>query len=261
MMGAECLMTYWYLGRAFNQIDDSDTMRLRRDMRNKSGGILAAPLAIAAPETGGWRDRDVVPVPIAYGLHIVDSAKDVSEIRVTRLTVRQGKKMGFSRSEIIDAADPQRVIAITTGIGMTLGNAPPSFSPIDMPPDLPDTEDLPALHVVFGASRDPDGWRLPVLAPKHASTSASLHLGPIHIVFEAAAMELAATALGTEAIQVEDWDVHFLAPGRLGPFLVQGEAMSGRGDRVLVRLTLIDEGANGVPIAAGAAVFRFASRD
>jgi hypothetical protein len=255
MMGTEGLMTYWYLGRAFNQIDDPDTMRLRRDMRNESGGIMAAPLAIAAPETGGWRDRDVVPVPIAYGLHIVDSANDVSEIRVTRLTVRQGKKMGFSRSEIVDAANPQRVIAITTGIGMTLGNAPPSFSPVDMPPDMPDTEDLPALHVVFGASRDPDGWRLPVLDPKHASTSASLHLGPIHIVFEAAAMELAAIALGTKAIQVEDWDVHFMAPGRLGPFLVQAETMSGCGERVLVRLTLIDEGANGAPIAAGVAVF------
>lgn len=255
MMGTEGLMTYWYLGRAFNQIDDPDTMRLRRDMRNESGGIMAAPLAIAAPETGGWRDRDVVPVPIAYGLHIVDSAKDVSEIRVTRLTVRQGKKMGFSRSEIVDSANPQRVIAITTGIGMTLGNAPPSFSPIEMPPDIPDTEDLPALHVVFGASRDPDGWRLPVLDPKHASTSASLHLGPIHIVFEAAAMELAAIALGTEAVQVEDWDVHFMAPGRLGPFLVQAEAMNGCGERVLVRLTLIDEGVNGAPIAAGVAVF------
>ena len=68
-------------------------------------------------------------------------------------------------------------------------------------------------------------------------------------------MELAAIALGTEAIQVEDWDVHFVAPGRLGPFLVQAEAMSGCGERVLVRLTLIDEGANGAPIAAGVAVF------
>jgi hypothetical protein len=255
MMGADGLMTYWYLGRAFNQIDDPDTMRLRHDMRNERGGIMAAPLAIAAPETGGWRDRDVVPIPVAYGLHIVDSAKDVTEIRVTRRTVRQGRKMGFSRSEIVDAADSQRIIAITTGIGMTLGDAPTSFSPIDMPPDMPDTADLPALHVVFGVSRDPDGWRLPVLGPKHASTTASLHLGPIHVAFEAAAMERAATEVGTEAIQIEDWDVHFMAPGRVGPFLVQAETMRGLGERVLVRLTLIDEGADGALIAAGAAVF------
>src|ERR1700676_125934 len=42
MMGEGGLMTYWYLGRAFNQHEDPDTMRLRRDMRNASGGILAA---------------------------------------------------------------------------------------------------------------------------------------------------------------------------------------------------------------------------
>jgi hypothetical protein len=53
MMGPEGLITYWYLGRAFNQEVDPDTMRLRPDMRNVSGGIIAAPLAIAAPETGG----------------------------------------------------------------------------------------------------------------------------------------------------------------------------------------------------------------
>jgi hypothetical protein len=157
MMGPSGLITYWYLGRAFNQHEDPDTVRLRHDMRNPAGGIMAAPLAIAAPETGGWRDRDVVPAPAAYGLHIVDDARDVSEIRVTRLTVRQGRKMGFSRSEIVDAAHPERVIAVTTGIGVALGVAPPAFQPIDLPPDTPDTADLPPLHVVFGATRDADG--------------------------------------------------------------------------------------------------------
>src|ERR1700689_1228466 len=119
MMGPGGLITYWYLGRAFNQTVDPDTMRLRRDMRNASGGIMAAPLAIAAPETGGWRDRDVVPAPVAYSLHILDDASDVEEIRVLRSTVRQGQKLGFSRSVIVDAANSERTIAITTGIGVT----------------------------------------------------------------------------------------------------------------------------------------------
>ena len=47
------------------------------------------------------------------------------EIRVTRSTVRRGAKMGFSRSVITDAADSSRVIAVTTGVGVTLGDAPP----------------------------------------------------------------------------------------------------------------------------------------
>ena len=51
LMGPEALITYWYLGRGFNQEVDPDTMSLRSDMRNSDGGLMAAPLAIAAPET------------------------------------------------------------------------------------------------------------------------------------------------------------------------------------------------------------------
>jgi hypothetical protein len=255
MMGPDGLMTYWYLGRAVNQDEDSDTMRIRRDMRNAAGGLMAAPLAIAAPETGGWQDRDAVPAPVAYGLHIIDSAKDVAEVRITRSTVRRGRRMGFSRSVITDASDPERTIAVTTGIGVTLGEAPPSFQPIDLPPDIPDTYDLPPLHVVFGVGRDADGWRLPPLGPSNASTSASLHLGPIHIAFEAAAMELAASSADTEALQIEDWDTHFVAPGRVGPFLVRAEASAGRSQRVVVHMKLVDEGADSAVVASGAAVF------
>jgi hypothetical protein len=259
MMGPDGLISYWYLGRAFNQDQDPETMRLRRDMRNPAGGILAAPLAIAAPETGGWRDREAVPAPVAYSLHILDDAADVAEVRIVRSTVRQGRTMGFSRSEITDAAQPGRVIAVTTGIGVKLGDAPPGFRPIDLPPDIPDTDDLPPLHVVFGARRDPDGWRLPALDPRLASTSASLHLGPIHVVFEAAAMEAAAARAGTDAIQAEDWDVHFTAPGTVGPFLVAAEAVAGgdgRKGRVGVRLTLVDEGRDRKVVASGLAVYR-----
>jgi hypothetical protein len=256
MLGPDGLITYWYLGRAFNQAEDPDTVRLRRDMRNSAGGIMAAPLAIAAPETGGWRDREAVPAPVTYGLHIIDDARGVSEIRVSRSTVRRGSRIGFSRSEITDAADTSRLIAVTTGVGVKLGDAPPSFQPVDLPPETPDTADLPPLHVVFGAQRDPDGWRLPALTSRLASTSASLHLGPIHVVFEAAATELAAELIGTETVQVEDWDVHFAAPGRAGPFLVLTNGSAGPGGRVVVRFTLVDEGRGRAVVAAGAATFR-----
>ena len=111
LMGPDGLITYWYLGRAFNQAEDPDVVRLRRDMRNGAGGIMAAPLAIAAPETGGWRDRETIPAPLTYGLHIIDDARDVAEIRVSRATVRQGRRTGFSRSEITDAADPSSVLS------------------------------------------------------------------------------------------------------------------------------------------------------
>jgi hypothetical protein len=231
-------------------------MKLRRDMRNSEGGIMAAPLALAAPETGGWRDREVIPAPVAYGLHILDDARGVSEIRITRSTVRRGRRMGFSRSEITDADDPTRVIAITTGIGITLGDAPPGFVPVDLPPDIPDTEDLPALAVVFGVNRDADGWRLPELSARHASTSASLHIGPIHVAFEAAAMEAATTHAHAVELQVEQWDTHFISPGTVGPFVVEVDSVAGQGDRVAARMTLLDEGRSNAIVAAGAATFR-----
>ena len=74
-------------------------------------------------------------------------------------------------------------------------------------------------------------------------------------MFEAAATELAAELAGTETVQVRDWDVHFVSPGRIGPFLVRSDGWAGPDGRVAVRFTLIDEGCDGVVVAAGAAAF------
>ncbi len=261
MLGPEGLISYWYLGRAVNQEDDPATMRIRSDMRNGAGGILAAPLSIAAPETGGWQDREVVPAPVAYSLQILDDAVDVAMVRVIRSTVHRGSRTGFSRSEIIDASDPSRVIAVTTGIGVTLGPVPPGFTPIDVPPDLSEIRDLPPLHVAFGVTREPDGWWLPPLDASRASTSASLHLGPIHVVFEVAATEAAAERAGTEQIQVEAWDVHFVKPGRTGPFLVTATVITGEGSqRIATRMAITDDGNEGALVASGTAVFRVGPR-
>lgn len=274
LMGPEGLVTYWYLGRAFNQEVDPDTMGLRSDMRNAGGGIMAAPLAIAAPETGGWKDREVIPAPMTYALHVLDPAHDVRTVRVTRETVRRGRKIGFSRSLVADADDPRRIIALTSGTGVALGEAPSGFRPVDLPPELPEV-DLPPLHVVFGAHRDPDGWRLPELTTRLASTSASLHLGPIHVVCEAAASEVAAAvadaghgmrsanggeldsgADGGAVLQIEDWEVYFVAPGRKGPFFARAEAWSGPAGKLLARFTLTDEGNEDAIVASGTAAFR-----
>ena len=273
LMGPEGLITYWYLGRGFNQEVDPDTMVLRSDMRNAGGGITAAPLAIAAPETGGWKDREVIPAPMTYALHVLDPAHDVRAVRVTRETVRRGRRIGFSRSVVADADNPRRIIALTSGTGVTLGEAPSGFRPVDLPPELPEV-DLPPLHVVFGAHRDPDGWRLPELTTRLASTSASLHLGPIHVVCEAAASEVAAAvadegydtrsanrgelnpgADGGAVLQVEDWEVYFVAPGQKGPFFARAEAWRGPGVKLLARFTLTDEGNDNAVVASGTAAF------
>jgi hypothetical protein len=230
------LLSYRYLGRNTAAVDrgGGETMRLRYDMRNPSGGIMAAPLCIASPESGGMADDEYVPSPVIASLHILDDARDVREIEVRREVIRIGRQMGFSRSKIVDAADPARVIALSEGMGVSLGQPPPGFEPVDNPPiDVEDSPAMPPLHVVFGARRRPDGaWELPELSDELSSPDAALHLGPIHVVLEAAAMELVSREAGSDALQVEDWHVMFVARGKVGPFRVGGEAIGGRPGRV-----------------------------
>lgn len=257
MMGSDGLMTYWYLGRTVNTLDDPDTMRLRRDMRNPAGGIMAAPLSIAAPDTGGFTDKETVPAPVVYSLRVLDDARDVEQIRIVHSVVRAGRTMGFGQTDIVDAADPDRVIAVATGVGVKIGEAPPGFQPIDLPPDIPDSSDLPPLHEAFGARRRAPGeWELPELDAKMASTSASLHLGPIHVVLEAAAVDVVSATVGTDRLQVEDWQVMFVAPGTVGPFVATGQAIAGRLGSVACRLTLRDEGKGGRVVSSALATFK-----
>ena len=256
------LLSYRYLGRSHAGMDTgaADTMRLRHDMRNAAGGIMAAPLCIASPEAGGMADDSFVPNPVVASLQVLDDARGVDEILVQREVVRIGRQMGFSRSRIVDAADPDRVIALSEGMGVSIGTPPEGFEPVDNPPiEVEDSPDLPPLHLVFGARRRPDGaWELPPLSDELSSPDAALHLGPIHVVLEAAATELAAARAGTDALQVESWHVMFTARGKVGPFRVAGEAAGGPGGgrRLGCRLSLHDEGNGDRVVATASATFQ-----
>jgi hypothetical protein len=255
------LLSYRYLGRSHAGMDTGadDTMRLRHDMRNAAGGIMAAPLCIASPEAGGMADDAYVPNPVVASLQVLDDARGVGEILIRREVVRIGRQMGFSRSEIVDAANPGRVIALSEGMGVSIGTPPEGFEPVDNPPiDVEDSPDLPPLHLVFGARRRPDGaWELPPLSDELSSPDAALHLGPIHVVLEAAATELAAARAGTDALQVRSWHVMFTARGKVGPFRVEGEAAGGDGGGpVGCRLSLRDEGNGDRVVATASATFQ-----
>ena len=256
------LLSYRYLGRLHRGFDTDadaaprDTMRLRFDMRNRSGGVMAAPLCIASPEAGGFSDIDAVPSPIVASMQIVDPASDVAEIEILRETVRTGRTTGFSRSRIVDAADPERTIALSEGVGVDIGPPPPGgFHPVENPPiAVVDSPSLPPLHVVFGAARAGDGtWSLPALSADLASPDAALHLGPIHVLGEAAATDAAEHALGVPA-QVSSWHVMFVSRGKVGPFPVSS-TVAVTGSRAAVQWTLSDAGNGGRVIATGTALF------
>jgi hypothetical protein len=263
MMGGDGLLTYRYLGRKTAMLhgEPHDTMRIRRDMRTTSGAIMAAPLAIASAEAGGFSDVTTVPAPVVAALHILDDGRGVDEIAIRRIPIHTGRTMGFSQSEIVDAADPSRVLAISYGTGIKLADTPPGFETLELPPEIADSPDLPPLWQVFGAQKRPDGqWELPAMMPENMSTSGSLHLGPTHVVLEAAATELAARHAGTDAVRVEDWTVMFVARGTDGPFVVDGAASSGGYGRIACRLSLRDQGRGSRIVASAVAMFRADNR-
>jgi hypothetical protein len=259
------LLSYRYIGRKYSSMDtgpEDNTVTLRRDMRNPAGGLLVAPLSISSPEGAVGSDRETVPNPVIHSCQILDPGHDVARIEVVDSeSLHLGSRMGYSRSKIVDADNPGRVIALTEGQGVKIGTVPDGLE--KMPPnplDIVDSPDLPRLWQVFGAFRRPDGhWGMPELTVDLASPDAALHIGPQHVLLETAASDYVSNLLGTDRLQIRAWHVMFLARGKSGPFRVDGEALHGAGDSVGVRLTLHDEGNNDRKVTTASALFQIVS--
>jgi hypothetical protein len=256
------LLSYRYIGRKYSSMDtgpEDNTVTLRRDMRNTTGGLLVAPLSISSPEGSVGSDRETVPNPVIHSCQILDPARDVTRIEVIESeSLHLGGRMGYSRSKIVDADHPDRVIALTEGQGVKIGDVPDGLE--KMPPnplEIVDSPDLPPLWQVFGAFRRDDGhWALPELRVDLASPDAALHIGPQHVLLETAAVDAAGDLVGTDRIQMLAWHVMFLARGKVGPFRVNSEAAAGAGGNVGVRLVLHDEGNGDRRVTAASALFQ-----
>jgi hypothetical protein len=253
------LLTYRYLGKGTPGLDkgvEASTMVLRHDMRNSTGGIMAAPLCIASPEPD-WPDDECVPAPVTMSYDVLDPARDVRQILVQREVINIGRAMGFSRSRIVDADDPSRVLALSTGNGVTLGDVPGGYVPVDNPIcELEDSPDLPALRDVFGVRRGEDGaLRIQSVTPELASPHGALHLGPINIALEAAVTDESVAATQSPSWQVLHWMVQMIKPGLVGPFRATARVFGGAGDHLAAEATMIDEGRDDRIIATVSALF------
>jgi hypothetical protein len=256
------LLSYRYIGRKHSSMDlgeVDDTVIIRRDMRNEAGGIMVAPLAISSPE-GCQTDMVAVPNPVIASVQIVDPGYDVDRVEIVGSgIVHQGRTMGYGRCTIVDAANPDRVIAFNEGQGAIIGLPPEGLDRMDVSGTelvVEDSPDLPPLWQAFGAGRRGDGhWVLPELSTELASPDAALHIGPQHVVLETAAIDLAADVVGTRMLQVVSWHVMFMARGKVGPFRVEGTAHRGGPGRVGVRMLLHDEGNADKAVTSAAAIF------
>jgi hypothetical protein len=255
------LLSYRYIGRRFASMDVGpidDTVTLRSDMRNTTGGVLLAVLGISSPEGGGMSDLTAVPNPVIHACQIVDPGADVRRIEVVSEVLKRGRQMSYSRSKIVDADNPGRVLALTEGQGVAIGLPPEGLEKMDTAIiEVEDSPDLPRLWEVFGAKRQENGqWALPELATELASPDAALHIGPQFVVLETAGLDLAAEVAGTDRLQGVSSHVMFMARGKTGPFRTEGEAFPGPDGTVAARLVLIDEGAGDRTISAGSYAFK-----
>jgi hypothetical protein len=257
------LQSYTYLGKTTPFLDtgvEREAMPLRHDMRNSTGGVMAAPLCILSPEPW-WRDDECVPAPVTMSYAVLDPAYDVRRLETLREVVSVGRQMGFSRSRIVDADDHSRVIAVSTGSGVSLGDVPPGFYAVDNPVnDVADSPDLPSLRDVFGIEPGPgDAVHIERVTPALSSPHSALHLGPINIALEAVAIDEMQRTTGTVDWQVEAWNVIMVKPGYHGPFVARASVLGG-GDRVAIEATMVDEGAGGRVIASVSAMYRREAR-
>jgi hypothetical protein len=260
------LLSYRYIGRnhsSMNVGDSDDTVVIRGDMRNEAGGIMVAPLAIASPE-GCQTDMVAVPNPVIASVQIVDPGYDVKKVEIVESgNVHQGRMMGYGRCKIVDADNPDRVIAFNEGQGAIIGIPPEGLGKMDVSGTelvIEDSPELPPLWKAFGASKRADSrWQLPALSEELASPDAALHIGPQHVVLETAAIDLAADAAGTRKLQVVSWHVMFMSRGKVGPFRVEGTAHVGGSGKVGVRMLLHDEGNADKAVTSAAAIFEIVS--
>jgi hypothetical protein len=258
------LLSYRYLGVSSSRLDSGvhdESMTLRHDMRGDAGQIMVTPLCLLSPEAGGFSDDIAIPNPVIASMQVLDDCRNVRALKVIREVVRVGRTNGFSRSRIVDADDLDRVVALSEGMGVSLGPVPEGYEKVENPPiEVEDSPTMPRLRDVFGATRRGDGhWILPPLLAEHASPDAALHIGPQHIVLETAATEMAA-ALSDRTVQIENWHVMFVARGKVGPFRVEGAAYQGGDGRIGCQLTLHDEGNDDRAVSSATATFMPTSR-
>ncbi|MFN8227934.1 MAG: hypothetical protein U0R18_14595 [Mycobacterium sp.] len=254
------LLSYRYLGRTYASMDigpEDNTVTLRHDMRNATGGLLLAVLGISSPEGGGMSDLEAVPNPVVHSCQVIDPGRDVARIEVISETLKRGRQMGYSRSRIVDADNPSRVLALTAGQGVAIGTPPEGLQKMPVERlDVVDSPDMPPLRQVFGCARRTDGsWVLPELSDEVASPDAALHIGPQFVALETAALDAAAETAGTGLLQGVSSHVMFMARGKTGPFRAEATALGGSDGMVVVQTTLFDEGAGDKAITVGSYQF------
>jgi acyl-coenzyme A thioesterase PaaI-like protein len=241
----ETLMSYRYLASRPRSIDRSHAdglMEIRPDLRTSAGAVLAAPLTIAMLDVAGINvDRIWILALTQTNVEVIDAGVDVGEIYLSGHITSEARSQIFTEARIYDADDGNRLIGFGTANWSVICPTPEGFQYPEPGCGVDETTELPPLWQAYTGRRRTDGLlEVPGLRPEIGGER--LHHGPMLVVTEAAAIEAAAKALGTDALAVEHLGLTIVAPGRAGPFVANPVLVAVGVDTVGCRVELRDRG-------------------
>jgi hypothetical protein len=243
----DVLMSYRYLASAPRPVDRThaeNLLRIRRDLRTPGGAMLAAPLAIAMLDAAGV---NVDPVNILaltqVNVTVIDHGRRIDDAFLAARVATEARSQIFTEVAIYDANDRNRLIGLGSANWSVICPTPEGFVYPEPGEGIDEAGDVPPLWQAYTGRRRDDGLlEIPGLRPEIGAER--LHHGPMLVVTEAAAIDAASHALGTDDIGVDQLAMTIVAPGRVGPFVAVPVSVGTSEDGAACRIELRDAGRN-----------------
>ncbi len=239
------LVSYRYLGCSSDVVDREHAvghMRIRTDMRTGSGGLRAAPLAIAMLDTAGISIDGIYHAACSHiDVHLLDPGIEVAELRTVGTVVREARTAVFTEARFERSDRAGEPFGMGTVGWSIIGPTPPGFVYTDPGEGFPDAPDLPPLEEAYEATPTGDGgYTIPGLSSRIGTDV--LHHGPILVTTESAALNALAEAAGTPSLDIETSSTRLVRAGRRGPFVAKAECIGRSGEVLAARVEMRDHG-------------------
>jgi uncharacterized protein (TIGR00369 family) len=212
-------------------------------LRGPGGGIRAGALLTMADTVGGmcagltalpgWVVSTNLMLRTVPGAHVGPLALDATVLRA-------GRKAIVTQVEIRDAGNGSAPVAdgVLTSAVLEPEGGPPDFPrPMQLVPPVTDEPILPLLEF-FSVRAHPDGVALPI-SDRVRNPWGILHGGATAVLVDAAGTH----AVGEGAVTA-DVTLHFMRPGRVGPAVARPTIVGERADGHVVRVEVVDAGAD-----------------
>jgi hypothetical protein len=206
--------------------------------------MLAAPLAIAMLDAAGV---NVDPVNILaltqVNVTVIDHGRRIDDAFLAARVATEARSQIFTEVAIYDANDRNRLIGLGSANWSVICPTPEGFVYPEPGEGIDEAGDVPPLWQAYTGRRRDDGLlEIPGLRPEIGAER--LHHGPMLVVTEAAAIDAASHALGTDDIGVDQLAMTIVAPGRVGPFVAVPVSVGTSEDGAACRIELRDAGRN-----------------